>query len=121
MFLNEEFCFKLIYAKHSVATGSYIKLTCDSISRKLTYKIYGHDKQFIKKQCFLPPYIGHSICTLNGYDIVGSFVEYESGPAIHIVNVPLIGRLPTTSLITTATRSKYHCHCIKNYFFYRNF
>ena len=92
---SKHFCLKLVYAKESDATKSYINLHCGS--HNLSYFINEHI------WCMLPPDIGYSVCTLDGYDIVGNCIKNQSDPAVHLVNITVLGG--STSTITYSSNT----------------
>ena len=83
------FCLKLVYVKGSEATKSYINLHCGS--HNLSYNITEQN------QCMLLPDIGYSICTLDGYDVVGNLVINQNDPAVHLVNIIVFGGSTSTT------------------------
>lgn len=96
---RKNFCLKLVYVKGSETTKSYINLYCGS--HNLSYFISEH------KWCMSPPDIGYSICTLDGYDVVGDSVKNQSDPAVHLVNIIVFGGSTNTSFTDPSNKISY--------------
>ena len=98
----------LEYAKGSVATGSHIKLFCDSEEPR-EFNIEGFNKLFLKFWC--SPSFGDKShdCLLNGYDKVGNLIEDKSGPGVQLHDITVYGEISSidSSIIIVRPTGKY--------------